>query len=92
MEFVVLSLGVLAIVGAVVWHVVDTLWARRLMVRRQVLVQLLSGRAVRGVLWALKGRLLVLKSATLLEPGSDPVAMDGDVVIERAQVDYTQVA
>lgn len=92
LQTLVLTLGVLVLVAAVGWHAIDTLWSRRLMVRREVLVQLLSGRAVRGVLWARKGRSLVLKSATLLEPGSDPVPMDGDVVLDRGAVDYVQVA
>jgi hypothetical protein len=91
MELVVIAVALLALVAAVVWHAVDTLWARRLVVRREVLVQLLSGNAVRGVLWASKARRLVIKSATLFEPGADPKAMDGDVVVERGNVDYVQV-
>ncbi|WP_218596155.1 hypothetical protein [Pseudonocardia oceani] len=91
MELVVLSLGVLVVAAGVVWHAIDTLWARRLMVRRQVLVSLSSGRAFTGLLWARRGRQLVLKSAELLEPGAQAVVVDGDVVLDRAQVEYVQV-
>lgn len=89
-ELVVLALGVLTIAASVLWHVVDLLWARRLMTRRRVLVQLDTGRAVVGVLWSTKGKRVVIKSAELLEPGSEPTRMDGDVVIERDRVEYTQ--
>ena len=92
-ELVVLSLGVLVIAAGVVWHIVDLLWARRLVVRRRVLVQLDTGRAVIGTLWCTKAHRVVLKAAELLEPGTDgPTRMDGDVVIERARVEYIQAA
>ena len=90
--FVVLTLGVLAIAGGVIVHVVDVIWARRLMVRRRVLVNLRSGSAVTGLLWSRRGRVLVLKSAELLEQGSAPVVMDGDVILDRDQVEYVQAA
>jgi hypothetical protein len=91
-ELVVLALGVLVIAAGVAVHVFDQVWSRRLMVRRQVLVQLRSGRAVTGVLWQRRGRSVVLKSAQVLEPGSEPTVMDGDVVVDRDQVEYVQVA
>jgi hypothetical protein len=90
--FVVLCLGVLVIAGGVVVHIVDVLWARRLMVRRRVLVNMRSGSAITGLLWARRGRTLVLKSAELLEQGSAPVVMDGDVIVDRDQVEYVQAA
>ncbi len=92
MELVVLSIGVLVIAAGVVVHIVDTVWARRLIVRRRVLVNLRSGRAVTGTLWARRGRTLILKSAELLEPGAPPVAMDGDVILDRDQVEFVQAA
>lgn len=92
MEFVVLALGMLVIAAGVVVHLFDQVWQRRLMVRRRVLVQLRSGRAVNGVLWQRRGRSLVLKSAELFEPGSDPTPMDGDVVLDREQVEFVQVS
>lgn len=92
MEFVVLSLGVLVIAAGVAVHVFDVLWARRLVVRRRVLVNLRSGRAITGTLWVRRGRTLVLKSAELLEPGAAPVSMDGDVILDRDQVEFVQAA
>jgi small nuclear ribonucleoprotein (snRNP)-like protein len=89
-ELVVLALGVLVIAAGVVWHIADLLWARRLVVRRRVLVQLDTGRAVVGTLWSTKAHRVVIKNAQLLEPGNEPTHMDGDVVIERARVEYVQ--
>lgn len=92
MELVVVLIAALVLVAAVAWHAVDVLGTRRLMTRRKVLVNLHSGRALTGVLWSQKGRLIVLKSAELIEPSAEAVQMDGDVVIDRAQVEYVQVA
>ncbi len=63
---------------------------RRLVISRQVVVNLTSGRAIAGALVDQQGPLLVLKSATILEPGSEPINVDGDVIIERSQVDFIQ--
>lgn len=64
---------------------------RRTALRRRVLVNLDGGRAFNGVLWAQRGPLLVLRNAELLEPGREPVALDGDIVIERDRIDFVQV-
>lgn len=90
-ELVVLAVCALLLVAAVAWHAVDVLGTRRLMTRKKVLVNLRSGRAMTGVMWSRKGRVLVLKSAELIE-GVEPVPMDGDVVIDRDQIEYVQVA
>lgn len=63
---------------------------RRLVVHRRVIVNLVSGKAFNGVLVRQDGPLLVLKDAELLEPGTGPVPLDGDVVIEREHVDFIQ--
>lgn len=89
---VVISLGVLFVAAGIVWHFTELVWARRLVVRRKVLVALRTGQAVTGLLWTRRNRFLVLKDAQLLEPGVEPTRMDGDVIIEREQVLYTQVA
>ena len=91
MELVVLILGVVFLVASVAWHAVDVLASRRLAVRKHVLVSLRSDRAVTGVLWARRGRFLVLKSAEMHEPGANPVPLDGDLVLDRDQVEYVQV-
>ena len=59
-------------------------------VRRRVLVSLVDGKAMTGVLWSQRGRWLVLRQAELLERGSEAVSLDGEVLIDRAQVDFLQ--
>ncbi|MDT0381424.1 hypothetical protein RM572_21940 [Streptomyces sp. DSM 42041] len=63
---------------------------RRTAVRKRVVVNL-ADRAFDGVLWAKRGPLLVLRDARLLEPGREPVPVDGEVVVERARVEFVQV-
>lgn len=63
---------------------------RRTAVRKRVVVNL-PGKAFSGVLWAKRGPLLVLRDVSLLEPGRDTQGVDGEVVIERAQVEFIQV-
>jgi len=92
MELVVLAVGVLVIAAGVVVHIVDVVWAKRLVLRRRVLVNLRSGRAITGTLWVRRGRTLVLKSAELLESGNPTVPMDGDVILDRDQVEFVQAA
>jgi hypothetical protein len=92
MELLVIACALLVLVSAVAWHAVDTLWARRLMVRRRVLVQLRTGAAIEGTLWATRGRKTVLRGAQLHEPGAEPQPMDGTVVLDRDSVDWIQSA
>lgn len=63
---------------------------RRTVVNRRVIVNLTTGKAIDGVLVRQSGPLLILKGASLLEPGADPVPMDGEVVVERDRVDFIQ--
>jgi hypothetical protein len=64
---------------------------RRTAVRKRVIVNLTTDKAFGGVLWAKRGPLLVLRDAQLLEAGRAAVPMDGEVVVERARVDFVQV-
>lgn len=61
--------------------------------RHQVLVNFLvkDVPAIRGVLWMQRGGWLVLKDASLVPPTGPPVPMDGDVVMECAQIAFVQV-
>jgi hypothetical protein len=59
-------------------------------VRRRVTVNLKSAKAFEGLLWAKRGPLLVLRDATLIE-GRQKIKADGEVVIERSNVDFVQV-
>lgn len=63
---------------------------RRTAVRKRVVVNL-ADKAFSGVLWAKRGPLLVLRDAELMEAGRQPQRVDGEVVIERAKVEFTQV-
>lgn len=66
-------------------------WWRRTALRKRVVVNL-SDKAFAGVLWAKRGPLLVLRDAVLMQHGAADTAMDGEVVIERARVEFIQVA
>lgn len=63
------------------------------LVRRRVVVNLVSDKALAGILWAKRGPLLVLRDVTLHAPDGPEggVSMDGEVVIERPQVEFIQV-
>ncbi|MFE7899183.1 hypothetical protein ACFU3E_16970 [Streptomyces sp. NPDC057424] len=63
---------------------------RRTAVRKRVVVNL-ADKAFSGILWARRGPLLVLRDVELLEAGRAPQPVDGEVVIERAKVEFTQV-
>ncbi|MEV7364256.1 hypothetical protein ACWENS_10675 [Streptomyces sp. NPDC004532] len=63
---------------------------RRTAVRKRVVVNL-TDKAFTGVLWAKRGPLLVLRDVEILEAGRQPQHVDGEVVIERAKVEFTQV-
>jgi hypothetical protein len=64
---------------------------RRTAARKRVLLSLKTDKGIRGVLWAKRGPLLVMKSAELLEGGRPPTLLDGEVVVERTNVDFIQV-
>lgn len=64
---------------------------RRWPLYRRVLVNLDDGRAFDAVLFAQRGPLLVLRDARLIEPGTEPVAVDGEVIVERPRVAFIQV-
>jgi small nuclear ribonucleoprotein (snRNP)-like protein len=57
---------------------------------RRVIVNLTDGSSIEGVLYRDPGQLLVLKNAIYHEPGTEPVALDGDTVVERARVLFVQ--
>lgn len=64
---------------------------RRTATRRRVIVNLKTEKAFAGVLWAKRGPLLVLKDADLIEPQQAPVKIDGEILVERSNVDFVQV-
>lgn len=60
-------------------------------VLQRVIVNTKTGLAFRGVLWDRKGAYLVLRNAELLRPKGETTAVDGEVVIDQANVDFLQV-
>lgn len=64
---------------------------RPLVLRRRVLVNLKTGKAVEGVLWTRRRGVLVLKDAKLLEHGKPPADLVGEVLLEKPNVDFVQV-
>ena len=58
---------------------------------RRVVVNTKTDRAFRGILWRKRWRYLVLRNAELVKAGGETVPMDGEVVIEAANVDFMQV-
>jgi small nuclear ribonucleoprotein (snRNP)-like protein len=58
---------------------------------KQIIVNTKTDRAFRGLLWEKRRRLLVLRSVEIVKPGGDVVPVDGEVVIERSNVDFIQV-
>lgn len=65
----------------------------RTLTRRRVLVNLRSGTVFTGILWARRGPLLVLRAVEVRAPTANArfVPVDGEIVVERPQVDYIQV-
>ena len=57
----------------------------------KAIVNLKSGTTLRGVIWRRRGGYLVLRQAELLRPREAPMAMDGEVLVYRADVDFIQV-
>lgn len=64
---------------------------RRTAVRRRVVVNTKTEKSFSGVLVAKRGPILILKGAAMLSASAPPVTIDGDVVIERSNVDFVQV-
>lgn len=54
-------------------------------------MSLFSGNAVAGVLTETPGEFLIMRAAQVLEPGMNPARVDGEIVIEQANVDYVQI-
>ena len=63
-------------------------WKRHL--RHRLIVNLKTGKTIAGVLWTADRNLLVLKAAELVDDTGRAVTLDGDIVVERANVDFVQ--
>lgn len=58
---------------------------------RQVVVNTKTDRSFRGVLWRKRSGYLVLRQAEVLKGRGEMTAVDGEVVIPAANVDFIQV-
>lgn len=58
---------------------------------RRVIVNTKTDRAFRGVLWRKARGYLVLREAEILKTKGETTPMDGEVLIESANVDFVQV-
>ena len=56
-----------------------------------MLVNLLSGNAVAGLCTYDGPRALILRGATVHDPDSEPMPADGEIVIDRINVDFIQI-
>lgn len=63
---------------------------KQLHVRPRVTVNLLSGTAVTGVVVDSSGPLLTLKSAVVHDEGGESAPADGEIVIDKANIDFIQ--
>jgi len=59
--------------------------------RRTVVVNTKTDRTFSGVLWSSDSRHLVIKNAEALRPKGERISVDGDLIIDRANVDFMQV-
>jgi small nuclear ribonucleoprotein (snRNP)-like protein len=63
---------------------------RGIALHHTVIVNLTTGAAFRGVLYEVRGDLLVLRNAQAIQEDA-VVPIDGAVIIERAKVEFVQV-
>lgn len=59
-------------------------------VRQTIIVNCKTSETFRGVLWKKSGPLLVLRGVQRLS-GTQSIPVDGEVVIERANVSFLQI-
>jgi len=63
---------------------------RKLAIRKRVLINLDTGRAVRGILMSQRGALLEVRDPEVIEPGLNPQPASGTILIERARIEFIQ--
>lgn len=64
---------------------------RTCVLHRSVLVNLISGTAIAGVCSYDGPRAYMLRGATVHDSDADPAPADGEIVIDRANVDFIQI-
>jgi hypothetical protein len=58
---------------------------------RSCILNLKSGEALSGVVWSTRAGWIALRKASLLKAGAPPMAIDGDVIVARDNIDFVQV-
>lgn len=91
MELAVIAAALVLLALSVIFYTVTEHYGQRVAAKRRVVINLVDDRAITGVLWRRHRRLVVMRGAELVEPGREPVPMDGDVVIERDRISFTQI-
>ena len=91
MENTLACAALVALGLAIAFLIATHLQSRAILIRKHVVVNLLDDQAITGVLWRRHMELVVLKSAELVQPGREPVRMDGDVIVERKRINWIQV-
>ena len=64
---------------------------RTSVLQRNVLVNLISGNAVSGVCTYDGRNALILRGATVHASDAEPTPADGEIVIDRINVDFIQI-
>ncbi len=59
--------------------------------QREAVWNLVSGSTIRAVLVDEVGPKLILRAASVYEPGQEWIPADGEIVIDSTNVDYVQV-
>lgn len=62
----------------------------RAVAHRRVVINLWSGTAIAGVVTKTTRSYCIVKDAQVIESGSNPTTVDGEIVVDRRQVDYIQ--
>jgi len=64
---------------------------KNLLIAKKVLVNLINGKAFRGVLYDSQKAFILLKDAEIIEPGNNPVKATGSIIILKEKIDFIQV-
>ena len=64
---------------------------KHLQARPRVLVNLLSGTSISGVIVSTRGPLLTIKGAVIHTAESGDTPADGEIAVDKTQVDFIQM-
>lgn len=81
------AVGFLVAAVLVAW--MPWVWQQTL-IKKQVVVNLKSGNAFRGIAYRRRGNLLILKQASVTD-GKGWTTVDGETVLKLSEIDFIQV-